>query len=69
MDQTPDKKTIFGERIRVSKERLDVCGSCEEFEPENKMCKVCGCFMAYKTLFPWATCPQGKWSSNNNGNQ
>lgn len=54
-------KAVVTERVKVQKERLEICNSCEHYKPDYNKCEVCGCLMSYKTLFPWATCPEGKW--------
>lgn len=56
-------KNPITERFKVSKERLDVCETCDQFNSEKKICRECGCQMTYKTLFPWANCPLGKWKA------
>lgn len=61
MEKKPVIKGIFKERFKVSEERLDHCRKCDRFESGPNRCKECGCFMDYKTLLPWATCPLGKW--------
>lgn len=47
--------------IDKSKTRLDICKSCENFNSENYKCKLCGCFMKAKVLFPNTKCPINKW--------
>lgn len=61
MENPPILKGIFKERFKVSEERLAHCRVCEHFEDGPNRCKQCGCFMDYKTLLPWSTCPIGKW--------
>jgi hypothetical protein len=55
-------KTIFTDRLDVSKERLEICGTCEFYVPITTQCNQCGCFMRGKTLLLDAECPIGKWS-------
>lgn len=57
------ENNIFSERIKISQERLDICKICEHFDEKEIKCKECGCYMKFKTLLPWATCPLGKWNS------
>jgi hypothetical protein len=56
---------ISGERIFVSEEiatsRFSICQSCDQFLLESNRCKMCGCFMKYKTKVNLAKCPAGKW--------
>jgi hypothetical protein len=59
-------KSLFRTRFKVSEERLDICRKCEHFQEESSRCAICGCFMDYKTLLPFAECPQGKWGSRIN---
>jgi hypothetical protein len=44
----------------VSKERLEICKSCENLKSMNR-CKICGCFMDAKTKLARFSCPIGKW--------
>lgn len=54
-------KTIWTERKRIAKERLEVCETCDRYE--NGKCKECGCLMEVKTMFPYSNCPLNKWES------
>lgn len=45
----------------LSKQRMDICNSCEFLFEPTKQCKKCGCFMTAKTLFQKSKCPIGKW--------
>jgi hypothetical protein len=56
-------ESVIDKRIRISKERLDICQVCEKFDVEHFKCNECNCLMKLKTLLPWATCPLGKWNS------
>ncbi len=42
----------FGKYEKVSAEefnkRISICESCEDFNPENRRCKICTCFMDIK---------------------
>jgi len=58
--------------------RLDICKSCEHYEPMTKSCgtlgvgktlkrgrgkvKLCGCIMPLKTKFKMSGCPLKKWN-------
>lgn len=57
-------KEWLKDRFRYSEERLDICRKCEHFNADSSQCNRCGCFMDYKTLLPFATCPIGKWGSD-----
>ena len=57
----------------IAKERIEVCFKCENRDPENEKCKVCGCFLDLKTTteINWNVkrnrqevthCPLGKWN-------
>lgn len=54
-------KNIFKNRYKISKERLAICQTCEKFNHVNSQCAECGCFMDYKTLLPYVSCPLDKW--------
>lgn len=54
-------KTWMRDRFKVSEQRLNVCRQCEHFNKDSSQCKVCGCFMDYKTLIPGMKCPLDKW--------
>jgi hypothetical protein len=45
----------------TSRERYEVCKSCDSFMNVVKVCKECGCFMPIKTLIDDTACPLGKW--------
>ncbi len=55
-------------RGRVSKdireERMATCEKCPLYDPKNKRCRDCGCFMEAKSWIggdPNNLCPQQKW--------
>lgn len=52
---------IFDDRFAISKKRLEVCSTCDEYDQEWKKCHKCGCFMEFKSLLPNAECPLNKW--------
>lgn len=41
----------------TSEEKMKVCEACEFYKPKTKQCRLCGCFMPLKTLFPGQKCP------------
>ena len=45
----------------LSRERLEVCRTCEKLFKPTMTCKACGCFLKAKTLMRDQTCPMGKW--------
>lgn len=59
-----DIKTIWTERKRISKERLELCDKCEFLERNLMRCAKCGCFLEAKTMIPGSKCPLNKWSEN-----
>lgn len=42
-------------------ERLLRCFSCENLDLKNDVCRVCGCFVHYKTRSTNEKCPLGYW--------
>jgi hypothetical protein len=59
-----DPNTVYLDKEKY-KARLDICSSCPELINLTKQCKKCGCFMAIKTKMAHASCPLGKWLSEN----
>ena len=57
-------KEWLKDRFQYSEERLEHCRACEHFIEGSSQCKLCGCFMDYKTLLPFSSCPINKWTSN-----
>ena len=60
------KKTLndLYEDYELSKERLEICKSCEFFNNKNEKlirCNKCGCLLNIKTLFKSQSCPINKW--------
>lgn len=45
----------------VEEQRLEICLSCEELDPESEQCRVCGCFVRGKTMVAVSRCPRKKW--------
>lgn len=46
---------------KVSEKRLNTCSECEHFNPEQKRCYLCGCFMEHKIKFKSSKCPDSRW--------
>jgi hypothetical protein len=51
--------------VNVSKEkketRINICKSCEHYNPTFAQCKQCGCLLEIKTLWATEKCPLDKW--------
>jgi len=41
--------------------RMQICSECPEFNPEQKRCYLCGCYMELKAKFTASKCPASKW--------
>jgi hypothetical protein len=54
-----DKENRASEEL--SKQRMDMCLSCEHLIKVTSQCKKCGCFMKLKTTLKHVQCPIGKW--------
>lgn len=54
---------MFRERFQISEKRLEICKTCDKFNKTNSQCAECGCFMDYKTLLPYVSCPLDKWKA------
>ncbi|MGD1873255.1 MAG: DUF6171 family protein [Mastigocoleus sp.] len=52
--------TVLAEKDTVES-RLEICANCEQFNNEEKRCRVCGCFMMVKANLKVAECPESKW--------
>jgi hypothetical protein len=48
----------------VSKQRYEICSTCEHFNKLTKQCKQCSCFMFVKVTLSNAFCPVGKWKQS-----
>lgn len=48
----------------MAEERLQICRSCNRFDPVLNRCRKCGCFMQGKSRFPGAKCPIGLWGKD-----
>lgn len=42
--------------------RINICKSCEFFNPANESCTKCGCRMSIKASWQESVCPLNKWS-------
>jgi len=62
------KKSMKGDALRVSEEvaaeRLEICKSCEYYDPEQLRCKHCGCFLENKVRWALDSCPIDKWGQS-----
>lgn len=47
--------------ISSSKERLEICKSCDRLSKLLLKCKECGCYMVIKVNMPNEKCPLDKW--------
>ena len=54
---------FFKHRFKISEQRLEICRQCDKFNQQNSQCAECGCFMDYKTLLPYVSCPLDKWKA------
>jgi hypothetical protein len=45
---------------KTREERISICKSCPNLSGIN-ICKLCGCFMPFKTWLSNQHCPDGKW--------
>ena len=46
---------------KLSEKRLDICKTCENFDPIWFRCKKCYCFLKVKVRFSDSDCPLDKW--------
>ena len=53
--------TRWTKRKEIAAERLKHCEQCDQLELDTYRCKKCGCFMKYKSEWPYAKCPLDKW--------
>jgi hypothetical protein len=49
---------------REREKRLNICKTCNKFDPFLGRCKECGCFIKLKIWFANSSCPLGKWDNN-----
>lgn len=61
----PILRSVFSKRYKIADERLAICKTCDKLEPHSFRCRECGCFMDYKVLLPYVSCPLAKWNSIN----
>jgi len=47
--------------IQLKNQRMAICGACPNFQPHNKRCIECTCYLDKKTMFSEEQCPIGKW--------
>ena len=47
----------------VKLNRLEICSSCENFNPDKRICNTCGCLLEIKTSWASEKCPIDKWNS------
>jgi|TARA_B100001939_G_C16442080_1_gene405268 hypothetical protein len=59
--KNPDSLLVSDE---IYEERLNICKSCEWYDPEPIRCKKCGCWLQNKARMGLDSCPIGKWSAN-----
>lgn len=45
--------------------RLETCRGCSQYNPGEKKCAACGCFVQVKTWMPSERCPLGYWEAEN----
>ena len=43
--------------------RLEICHSCDKFNPTGMRCNECGCFLLIKTNWATEKCPLDKWGA------
>jgi hypothetical protein len=53
--------TIWAERRKMAKERMEICDKCDYYRPLTTQCAKCSCFMNVKGMWPNAKCPINKW--------
>lgn len=56
----PKYGTIFTDFLKIKK-RYSICKQCDQFNPQNKKCKMCGCYMNIKVKLIYSECPLKKW--------
>jgi hypothetical protein len=54
-----DKKILVSKEIQTY--RLNICKECEKYNKVLGTCKMCGCFMKFKTTLVKSYCPLLKW--------
>ena len=60
------KKSVRGDALLVSEEvqaeRMEICRTCEYFDPQQVRCRHCGCWLEQKTKYALDSCPLEKWT-------
>lgn len=51
----------------VSKQRMEICESCDRYLPDTGQCSICRCFMKLKTTMANMECPIQKWGEWTHG--
>ena len=46
---------------QIYNERLEICKSCDWYDPNQNRCKECGCYMLVKARLAGSHCPLDKW--------
>jgi hypothetical protein len=46
---------------KVKEARMNICEGCPMFQPHQKRCLECTCFLDIKTMLGEERCPIGKW--------
>ena len=46
------------------KRRINICTTCEHFDPTLNRCKLCKCFLLLKAVLKEQKCPERKWPEN-----
>jgi hypothetical protein len=63
------KKAMQSQALIVTEEvkesRLNICRSCDKYDPDQHRCKECGCLLEYKATFALDSCPLQKWTESN----
>ena len=47
----------------ISDERMSICLTCDQYDPNHKGCFVCGCYLPEKVAMADQECPLKKWLS------
>lgn len=57
------RQVVFQKYVspQVKDQRMAICEKCENFQPHNKRCIQCTCFLDKKTIFSEEECPIKKW--------
>lgn len=53
-----DKKILVSDEVR--QKRIDACTKCENLT-EGKFCKLCNCYVPFKSYLVNAICDADKW--------